>query len=724
MKKTLYALAFLGAALLGASQVTAEYRIPDFTLVPDSVCTGGTLLREYTSVYDAPSTFDAEGTAARECQTLMSGQNQCCSVSYRGIAPANSTMGGSALGTHSFTYQIYKGGTIGAAPAGDGTLVGARTYWAGTSGTAAAQPTAGITANPTAITEGESSLITWASTGADRCTSAQFDTQNRTTGSVLVSPLETTVYAVTCNALSGSATAQVRVIVSPRVVTSGSFDASCRAHPSRAGVGEDVLWSSTVSGPPGLYYYSWSGTEGLAGTASQIFKQYATEGFKSAQLTVTFKPQPTSQANSIFAIPEAHAACIPVTNQGKWYSGASVVTANEGLNSAYDCAQAALNAGYSYWNRSVRTTTCTSGSCVVDPVFTVCYGLNTPGSLVSKGATSEGSGTNSDPRVETVFDSGNVCGGGSCQNPTPTFNVIGSSCTGGTVIGREKEMLDAVMIGMWPEGGIAQKCADLGAEPGDCCEYAQKSSTSYGGGFPANSYYSFRVVRGGTASSEEINLGCNLKNSLEYQCSSVAGSIGTTCGTGEDDGTKSITVDCDNGVQVGTGGGGGECSDGIDNDGDGDIDARDRGCTTGGTYNPEDPTEGSTGNTTPQCADGRDNNGDGLADYPDDPGCSSQYDNLELVEPPDLSFTVNPPLIKKNQQCTLSLSARSISTCTLTGPGVARSFSGVNGFLSLKEVITPGLSQTSTYTLSCTGLNGKKASKSVDCKIAPTFEEI
>jgi len=58
-----------------------------------------------------------------------------------------------------------------------------------------------------------------------------------------------------------------------------------------------------------------------------------------------------------------------------------------------------------------------------------------------------------------------------------------------------------------------------------------------------------------------------------------------------------------------------ECSDGIDNDGDGLADfPDDPGCTSA-----EDDSEDSQ--AMPQCSDGRDNDGDGKIDYPYDPGC-------------------------------------------------------------------------------------------------------
>jgi LPXTG-motif cell wall-anchored protein len=80
--------------------------------------------------------------------------------------------------------------------------------------------------------------------------------------------------------------------------------------------------------------------------------------------------------------------------------------------------------------------------------------------------------------------------------------------------------------------------------------------------------------------------------------------------------------------------GGPECSDKVDNDKDGKVDADDPGCHNDGnpsnpaSYNPNDTSEaddggatgGSGGGGKAQCADGRDNDGDGKVDA-EDPGC-------------------------------------------------------------------------------------------------------
>lgn len=69
-----------------------------------------------------------------------------------------------------------------------------------------------------------------------------------------------------------------------------------------------------------------------------------------------------------------------------------------------------------------------------------------------------------------------------------------------------------------------------------------------------------------------------------------------------------------------------ECSDAVDNDGDGKIDPTDPGCLSGpgGTYDPTDDSERDT-----ECSDGRDNDGDGKIDFPADKGCTSRDDNSE-----------------------------------------------------------------------------------------------
>jgi hypothetical protein len=86
---------------------------------------------------------------------------------------------------------------------------------------------------------------------------------------------------------------------------------------------------------------------------------------------------------------------------------------------------------------------------------------------------------------------------------------------------------------------------------------------------------------------------------------------------------------------VACGGGGGDtfnhpqCSDGVDNDGNGSTDFPDDP-----SCNSEEDTD-EDGLVSAQCMDGRDNDGDGKVDYPVDPGCFARNQDDEADECPD-----------------------------------------------------------------------------------------
>lgn len=91
-----------------------------------------------------------------------------------------------------------------------------------------------------------------------------------------------------------------------------------------------------------------------------------------------------------------------------------------------------------------------------------------------------------------------------------------------------------------------------------------------------------------------------------------------------------------------------QCSDGLDNDGDGLIDyPADPGCSSpadSDEYNAPPPPPPRP--SAPQCSDGVDNDGDGLIDYPADGGCSSLTDDDEYNAPtaPDKPSLTKPRL--------------------------------------------------------------------------------
>ena len=125
-----------------------------------------------------------------------------------------------------------------------------------------------------------------------------------------------------------------------------------------------------------------------------------------------------------------------------------------------------------------------------------------------------------------------------------------------------------------------------------------------------------------------------------------------------------------------------QCSDGVDNDGDGKVDANDPGCLSGpgGTYNPNDndETDPAAGAKKAQCADGKDNDGDGKIDAKD-PGCLSGPGG-----------TYNP---KDDSEATAAGSARiatlfsPIAQRGLKGACVRGSFSTVVRGTSIRRVV-------------------------------------
>jgi len=65
------------------------------------------------------------------------------------------------------------------------------------------------------------------------------------------------------------------------------LDIGCYADPANATINQPITWSVEVTGGATPYTYSWSGTDGLSGSASSIIKYYDTNGQKSAIVSVT-----------------------------------------------------------------------------------------------------------------------------------------------------------------------------------------------------------------------------------------------------------------------------------------------------------------------------------------------------------------------------------------------------------------------------------------------------
>ena len=163
-----------------------------------------------------------------------------------------------------------------------------------------------------------------------------------------------------------------------------------------------------------------------------------------------------------------------------------------------------------------------------------------------------------------------------------------------------------------------------------------------------------------------------------------------------------------------------QCSNGIDDDGDGRIDSADYGCTSsgGGGNIANDPTE----SPNPQCSAGVDNNGNGLIDTADVGACTDPADSNEQPLPGSTLSLSGSALVQKSLPATLIWSVSNVraGSCTLFGTnGDSWDLTGTSGVL-----VSSTISGETTFTLQCLDLNGNPTSKTHNVKVAPSFEEV
>ena len=85
--------------------------------------------------------------------------------------------------------------------------------------------------------------------------------------------------------------------------TETPFDGVCSVSPGTASVGETVQWSASATGGTAAYAYSWSGDEGLSGTAATLSKTYQSAGTKLGAVSITSGAQSVTRTCSVFIRP-------------------------------------------------------------------------------------------------------------------------------------------------------------------------------------------------------------------------------------------------------------------------------------------------------------------------------------------------------------------------------------------------------------------------------------
>ena len=218
---------------------------------------------------------------------------------------------------------------------------------------------------------------------------------------------------------------------------------------------------------------------------------------------------------------------------------------------------------------------------------------------------------------------------------------------------------------------------------------------------------------GGSSSSGSGSSGTGGKSSSGEGSSSGTGKAsssgsGSGSGSGSSSGSSSTSSSSSSGSgSSSTSSSGGppppECSDGVDNDGDGVVDEEDPGCHTDGT-----PGGSSSGG-------GSSSSGSGTSSGGSSSGGGDSY-NPNIDDEDDLVILASPRIVRSGDSSTISwLASGSPSSCVVSGPGVSST-------VVVGSADTGPLTEESFYTFSCDyGTYQKNASARVI--ILPVFEE-
>jgi len=262
-------------------------------------------------------------------------------------------------------------------------------------------PSVTLTANPSTISQGQNSTLSWTSANVDTC-SATWTNATSTAGSAIVSPTSTTVYSITCTGNNGSATSSATVTVQSAPVCSVPDISSSLAATAKVGDPFSYTISATSSAtttisfslststlPAGLSFSgnTISGTPTSAGTFSVVLSASNNCGTSSRTLVITVSPAGGGSGSnnpSVTLTANPSTITIGATSTLSWTSSnANICGAN--------------------WT----TATSTSGSQDVAPTTTTVYSITCSNNTDSATSTAQ---VTVNPTV--VDDGGNGGGGG------------------------------------------------------------------------------------------------------------------------------------------------------------------------------------------------------------------------------------------------------------------------------------------------------------------------
>jgi hypothetical protein len=260
------------------------------------------------------------------------------------------------------------------------------------------EPTLALSANPTSITQGTTSTLSWSSTDATSCTASNgWSGTKSLSGTQPVSPSATTTYTLTCTGAGGTITKSETVNVSSAPAPSPTLTFVASSTSVAAGGTTTLAWASTNAtsctasgGWNGSKSLSGNQTVTVSGTTTYALDCTGAGGTVHKEVTVT-----TTQA----PVPSITLTANPTS-----------VTANGTSTLTWSTSNVTFCAASNAWDGSKST----SGSQQVTPSATSTYALSCGGEY---GTTSTSVTVNVTPTP--------------VQNPTLTLTASRSSVTPG-----------------------------------------------------------------------------------------------------------------------------------------------------------------------------------------------------------------------------------------------------------------------------------------------------
>lgn len=246
------------------------------------------------------------------------------------------------------------------------------------------EPTATISVNPPSVREGEQVTVTWSSTDATSCQSTAFNTNGATSGSLVLTPTQTTTYTIVCEGAQGRASGDV--VIDVIEIPTATIDVSPPT--VREGESTTISWSSTgASSCTGTNFSTGGATSGSAQVSPTQTITYSVEcGGAGGSAQAGLEGGVMGNDGMVTVVARDPQAIISATPSSIRKGGSTTLLWNS--TDAVSCTGTNFNTGGA-----------TSGSVSVSPNLTIRYNLACQGAPNTLEAQADQIVTVVDPQI-------------------------------------------------------------------------------------------------------------------------------------------------------------------------------------------------------------------------------------------------------------------------------------------------------------------------------------